>query len=127
MAFHAASRYGARVTGITLSKNQAELARARVREAGLEDRVDIRLEDDRDLRGEGVCGRIASIGNFEPVGPRNLSTHFGIVHRLLKPGGIALNHGITSSDADSRAVRLGAGAFKQPAADDTGLYIYGAR
>lgn len=111
MAIHAASQYGARVTGITLSKNQADLARERVRDAGLEDRVEIRLEDYRDLRGDGVYDRISSIGMFEHVGLKNMGAYFGAVHRLLKPGGIAMNHGITSSDADSREVGLGAGEF----------------
>lgn len=111
MAMHAARHYGATVTGITLSSNQQELASQRVRDAGLQDRVEIRLQDYRDLPGECVYDRISSIGMFEHVGLRNLGTYFGTVHRLLKPGGVCMNHGITSADADSRSVGLGAGEF----------------
>jgi len=111
LAIHAAREHGAKVLGITLSTNQFELARERVREAGLEDRIDIRLEDYRDVPGDGVFDRISSIGMFEHVGLKNLRAYFDVVHRLLKPGGVALNHGITSSDAESRSVGRGAGDF----------------
>ena len=111
MAIHAASRYGVKAVGVTLSTNQFELARERVRQAGLEDRVEIRLQDYRDVPGEAGFDRISSIGMFEHVGLKNLRGYFDTVHRLLKPGGIALNHGITSADADNRSVGLGAGEF----------------
>lgn len=111
LAIHAARHHGARVVGVTLSTNQYELARKRVRQAGLEDRVEIRLQDYRDIPGDAVFDRISSVGMFEHVGLKNLRGYFGIVHKLLKPGGIALNHGITSSDSDSRSVGLGAGDF----------------
>jgi cyclopropane-fatty-acyl-phospholipid synthase len=111
MAIHAAGRYGAKVTGITLSKQQFDLATERVREAGLQDRIEIRLQDYRDVPGECEYDRISSIGMFEHVGLRNLGTYFATVHRLLKPGGVSMNHGITSSDAESRSVGLGAGEF----------------
>ncbi|ODS98795.1 MAG: cyclopropane-fatty-acyl-phospholipid synthase [Lautropia sp. SCN 69-89] len=111
MAIHAASRYGVKAVGVTLSTNQFELARERVREAGLEDRVEIRLQDYRDIPGDASFDRISSIGMFEHVGLKNLRGYFDTVHRLLEPGGIALNHGITSADADNRSVGLGAGEF----------------
>ncbi|MBN9463236.1 MAG: class I SAM-dependent methyltransferase [Burkholderiales bacterium] len=111
MVIHAASRYGVKAVGVTLSTNQYELARERVREAGLEDQVEIRLQDYRDIPGEENFDRISSIGMFEHVGLKNLRGYFDVVHRHLKPGGIAMNHGITSSDADSRSVGLGAGDF----------------
>ncbi len=111
LAIHAARHHGARVVGVTLSTNQYELARERVRQAGLEDRVEIRLQDYRDIPGDAVFDRISSVGMFEHVGLKNLRGYFDIVHKLLKPGGIALNHGITSSDSDSRSVGLGAGDF----------------
>jgi cyclopropane-fatty-acyl-phospholipid synthase len=111
LAIHAAREHGARVLGITLSTNQLEFARERVREAGLEDRVEIRLQDYRDVPGDGVFDRISSVGMFEHVGLKNLRTYFDCVYRLLKPGGVALNHGITSSDAESRSVGRGAGDF----------------
>jgi len=111
MAIHAASHYGVNAVGVTLSTNQYELARQRVREAGLEDRVEIRLQDYRDIPGEENFDRISSIGMFEHVGMKNLRGYFDVIHRHLKPGGVAMNHGITSSDADSRSVGLGAGDF----------------
>jgi len=111
MAIHAASRYGVKAVGVTLSTNQFELARERVREAGLEDRVEIRLQDYRDIPDDAGFDRISSIGMFEHVGLKNLRGYFDTVHRLLKPGGVALNHGITSADADNRSVGLGAGEF----------------
>lgn len=111
MAIHAASRYGVKAVGVTLSTNQFELARERVREAGLEDRVEIRLQDYRDIPGDATFDRISSIGMFEHVGLKNLRGYFDTVHRLLVPGGIALNHGITSADTDNRSVGLGAGDF----------------
>ncbi|HRO60652.1 MAG TPA: cyclopropane-fatty-acyl-phospholipid synthase family protein [Burkholderiaceae bacterium] len=111
LAMHAAREHGAQVVGITLSTNQYELARERVREQGLEDRVEIRLQDHRDVPGEAVFDRISSVGMFEHVGLKNLRPYFEVMHRLLKPGGVALNHGITSSDADSRSVGMGAGNF----------------
>ncbi|NLD68002.1 MAG: class I SAM-dependent methyltransferase [Limnobacter sp.] len=111
LAIHAAREHGAQVVGITLSTNQYELARERVREQGLEDRVDIRLQDYRDVPGEAVFDRISSVGMFEHVGLKNLRPYFDVMYRLLKPGGVALNHGITSSDADSRSVGMGAGNF----------------
>lgn len=111
LAIHAAKHHGARVLGVTLSKNQFELAGERVRQAGLQDRVEIRLTDYRDIPGSEVYDRISSIGMLEHVGLKNLPAYFEIVHRLLKPGGLTLQHGITSTDADSRNVGLGAGDF----------------
>ncbi len=111
MAIHAAKHYGVKAVGITLSTNQHALATERVRAAGLSDRVEIRLQDYRDVPGEGVFDKISSIGMFEHVGLKHLAAYFATVRRLLKPGGIAMNHGITSADAESRSVGLGAGDF----------------
>ncbi len=111
MVIHAAREYGVRAVGVTLSTNQYELARERVRAAGLEQRVEIRLQDYRDLPMSETFDRISSIGMFEHVGLRNLRTYFDVIHAHLEPGGIAMNHGITSEDADSRSVGLGAGEF----------------
>ena len=111
MAIHAARHYGVKAVGITLSSNQHALATERVRAAGLSDRVEIRLQDYRDVPGDGVFDKISSIGMFEHVGLKNLGAYFSTVRRLLKPGGIAMNHGITSADAESRSVGLGAGDF----------------
>lgn len=100
-----------RLRGITLSRNQFELARERVEQAGLGDRIEICLQDYRDVpAGEGF-DRIASIGMFEHVGLANLGACFRQIHALLKPGGIVMNHGIISASVDSRWVGLGAGEF----------------
>jgi cyclopropane-fatty-acyl-phospholipid synthase len=87
-ARHAAERHGAEVVGITVSKEQAELARERC--AGLQ--VDIRLEDYRDLGG--VFDRIVSIGMFEHVGPRNYRRYMEVASRCLAPDGLFLLHTI---------------------------------
>ena len=111
LVIHAAERYGVRATGITLSENQHALANERIRAAGLQDRCEVRLQDYRDIPGEGEFDKIASVGMFEHVGLKNLPTYFGTIHRLLADGGIAMNHGITSIDTESRSVGLGAGEF----------------
>ena len=92
-AIHAAARYGVEVVGITLSEPQAALARARVREAGLEDRVSIRVLDYRDLADERFDA-IASIGMIEHVGDDRIDLYADRLARLLTPGGRLLNHGI---------------------------------
>jgi len=111
LVMHAAGRYGADATGITLSENQHALACERIRAAGLQDRCRVRLQDYRDVAGEGVFDKIASVGMFEHVGLKNLPLYFAAIRRLLADGGIALNHGITAVDPDSREVGLGAGEF----------------
>jgi cyclopropane-fatty-acyl-phospholipid synthase len=95
LVIHAARRYGVRAHGVTLSRQQLEVARARIAEKGLEDRVSVELLDYRDLSGESVYDKIASVGMFEHVGLENLPVYFSTVHRLLKPHGLFLNHGIT--------------------------------
>lgn len=108
---HAAKKYGAVATGITLSRQQYEFARQRILEEGLEGRCEVRLQDYRELSGEGVFDKITSVGMFEHVGLKNLHTYFDSIRRLLKDGGLALNHGITAADPDSRWVGMGAGEF----------------
>ena len=111
LVMHAAERYGVRATGITLSENQHALANERIRAAGLQGRCEVRLQDYRDLPGERTFDKIASVGMFEHVGLKNLPAYFGTIRRLLADGGIAMNHGITSVDPESRSVGLGAGDF----------------
>jgi cyclopropane-fatty-acyl-phospholipid synthase len=111
LVMHAAARYGVDATGITLSENQFRLATERIREAGLQDRCRVMLQDYRDHPGEGFYDKVASVGMFEHVGLKNLPIYFGAVQRLLRERGLFLNHGITSSDIDNRAVGLGAGEF----------------
>ncbi len=92
-ALHAAREHGARVTGITLSAEQATLAQQRVRDAGLEDQVEIRLQDYRDLGGEQFDA-ISSIGMVEHVGNANVDAYTTLLTSVLRPGGRLLNHGI---------------------------------
>ncbi|MGH3016301.1 MAG: class I SAM-dependent methyltransferase [Gaiellaceae bacterium] len=93
MLVHAAERHGVSAIGITNSRRQAELARERVRAAGLADRVEIRLADYRDVT-DGPYDAISSIGMFEHVGQAQLELYFARLHVLLRPGGRLLNHGI---------------------------------
>ncbi len=86
-ALTAAGEYGARVTGLTISERQATLARERVAAAGLERRVEIRLQDYRTL--EGRFTRIASIEMLEAIGHAQFPVFFGACDRLLAPGGRA--------------------------------------
>ena len=95
LVIHAARNYGVRAHGVTLSRQQLELAQRRIAEAGLGDRVTVELRDYRDLEGDAVFDKVASIGMFEHVGLRNLPVYFATVYRLLKPSGLFLNHGIT--------------------------------
>jgi cyclopropane-fatty-acyl-phospholipid synthase len=95
MAIHAATHHGASVVGITISAQQAKLARERVEAAGVADRVDIRLQDYREL-GDERFDVISSVGMSEHVGKANLETYFGILHRALGPHGRLLNHAISS-------------------------------
>ena len=111
LAMHAAREYGVDATGITLSNNQHALATERIREAGLEGRCRVLLQDYRDHPGEGVYDKVASVGMFEHVGLRNFGEYFGAIRRLLKERGLFLNHGITSSDTEDRAMGLGAAEF----------------
>jgi cyclopropane-fatty-acyl-phospholipid synthase len=111
LILRAAGKYGAFATGITLSKNQFETANARIREAGLQDRCKVELRDYRDVEGEKMFDKISSVGMFEHVGLKNLPVYFGKIHSLLKDEGLVLNHGITTSDPDSRWMGMGAGEF----------------
>ncbi len=93
MAIHAATNYGARVLGITLSSEQHDWATKRVAECGLGDRVEIRIQDYRDLTDEPFDA-ISSIGMFEHVGRRRMVEYFRRLFSLLRPGGRLLNHAI---------------------------------
>jgi cyclopropane-fatty-acyl-phospholipid synthase len=95
LVIHAAQHYGVRAHGITLSPQQLKVAQERIAQAGLTDRVSVELLDYRDLPGEAAYDKVASVGMFEHVGLKNLPVYFSTVHRVLKPGGLFLNHGIT--------------------------------
>jgi cyclopropane-fatty-acyl-phospholipid synthase len=95
MALHAATRHGAEVVGVTISAEQAAAARERVADAGLSDRVEIRLQDYRDLSGE-TFDAVSSVGMFEHVGSGRMAEYFSVVRALLRPEGRLLNHAISS-------------------------------
>jgi cyclopropane-fatty-acyl-phospholipid synthase len=90
---HAARRHGVSALGITLSEPQARLARERAREAGVADRVDVRVADYREL-SEQPFDAIASIGMVEHVGEERIDLYARRLCGLLRPGGRLLNHGI---------------------------------
>ncbi|MBO0739577.1 MAG: class I SAM-dependent methyltransferase, partial [Alphaproteobacteria bacterium] len=89
----AAVHYGVSGVGITLSRPQAELARERAAQQGLGGRLEFRVQDYRDVAGEGEFDKVVSVGMYEHVGIANLPAYFAAVARLLKPGGLVVNHG----------------------------------
>ncbi len=109
LVLRAAERYQARCVGITLSENQAMLARARAARAGLGHLIEIRVQDYREV--DGQFDRITSVGMFEHVGVRHLPAYFARMHALLAPDGLAMNHGLTSTDHGNGESPLGGGAF----------------
>ncbi len=92
-AIHAAANYGVRVLGVTLAERQVELARENARKAGVQDRVEFRVADYRELDGEQFDA-ISSIGMVEHVGEERIDLYAKTLHGLLRPGGRLLNHGI---------------------------------
>ena len=106
MAIHAATRYGANVVAITVSREQADAARQRVAEAGLADLVDIRLSDYRDMTDDEFDA-ISSIGMSEHVGRGRIGAYFSDLVSLLAPRGRLLNHAISSAGGS----KLGRGSF----------------
>jgi cyclopropane-fatty-acyl-phospholipid synthase len=94
LAIHAARSYGVRVVGVTLSEPQAELARERAADAGVADRVEIRVADFRELAGDRYDA-VASIGMVEHVGEDQIDHYAGQLATVLVSGGRLLNHGIS--------------------------------
>jgi cyclopropane-fatty-acyl-phospholipid synthase len=109
LVIRAAQKFGARCIGVTLSEKQFELARERVAQAGLQERIEIRQQDYRDV--QGAFDRITSVGMFEHVGVQHLAEYFGRIDKLLAPGGVVMNHGITTSDIEQRSGPYGGGDF----------------
>jgi cyclopropane-fatty-acyl-phospholipid synthase len=93
LVLHAAQHYGVTAVGVTLSEPQAQLARERITQAGLADRVQIRVADYREL-ADAPFHKIASVGMYEHVGLAELQRYVSRIHELLAPGGLFLNHGI---------------------------------
>lgn len=98
LAMYAAEKYGAQVLGVTLSKNQAAYASEWIARSGLVGQASVRLQDYRDLETE-TFDKIVSVGMFEHVGVKHLPEYFSQAYRLLKPGGLFLNHGISRRPA----------------------------
>jgi len=111
LLFWAAQHYGVQASGITLSRNQFEHVTQQIKSLGLSDRVDVRLLDYLDLPEDDLYDKIASVGMFEHVGITRFPKYFGKIHRVLKPGGFVLNHGITHNVLGAHSLGSGIGDF----------------
>jgi cyclopropane-fatty-acyl-phospholipid synthase len=123
LLIHAAEEHGVHAVGITLSRAQVDEARRRIRERGLEDRVEVRLGDYRD--DNGVYDAVASIGMVEHVGRKKLGVYSEAVYKALRPGGRALIHGVTQRPTMvwNRASFNDAFVFPDGEIEDIGLMI----
>ncbi|PWL18517.1 SAM-dependent methyltransferase [Falsochrobactrum shanghaiense] len=113
---YAAQNYGVTGTGVSLSEAQTELARQRIKDAGLEDKITIHVKSYTELEGE--FDKISSIGMFEHVGNANYDIYFESVRRLLRPGGLYMHHAIT------RRMKKNKKAFKRKSAEHLALVKY---
>jgi cyclopropane-fatty-acyl-phospholipid synthase len=107
----AAEHYGVTAHGITLSKNQHAHVSRLIEERGLRGRVTMELRDYRDLPEDRPYDKIASVGMFEHVGRALLPAYFSKVYRLLRPGGLLMNHGITAGGTGNDQLGAGMGDF----------------
>ena len=107
----AAEHYGVQGTGITLSKNQHAYVNQLIVQKGLQGRVTMQLLDYRELPEDQPWDKIASVGMFEHVGQAHMAAYFAKIYRLLAPGGLVLNHGITAGSLDSAQLGAGMGDF----------------
>jgi len=111
LLFHAAEHYGVRAYGITLSQNQYEHVTREIAVRGLASRVHVELRDYMDLPEDALYDKIASVGMFEHVGVARFPRYFGKIYRILKPGGMVLNHGITHNPLAASSLGSGIGEF----------------
>lgn len=111
LARFAAREFGVEVLGITLSREQLKLGRERVAAESLEGQVQLELMDYRDLPRDGQFDKVVSVGMFEHVGQANLPLYCRQLSEVVRPGGLVMNHGITSRHIDGRPVGHGAGEF----------------
>ena len=107
----AAQHYGVQATGITLSHHQHAYVQQRIAELGLAGRVQIELCDYREFAPVQPFDKLASVGMLEHVGRAQMRRYFEIVHALVKPGGLVLNHGITAAAVGSAQLGAGLGKF----------------
>jgi cyclopropane-fatty-acyl-phospholipid synthase len=112
LIIRAAERYGVDATGITLSENQAALARERIEQAGLGDRCRVAIRDYRTLAEGDNYDKISSVGMVEHVGLSHLPVYFASAYRALKPGGLFMNHGIVSL-GEARPRSIGESVFRK--------------
>jgi len=94
----AAKNYGIKGYGITLSEKQVAYNQKRIKEEGLEEQLDVKLLDYRDLPNTPTFDKIVSIGMIEHVGLKQYPPYFQKAYQCLKPGGLFLNHGIAATD-----------------------------
>ncbi|MFL6686843.1 class I SAM-dependent methyltransferase [Paraburkholderia graminis] len=107
----AAEHYGVAATGITLSRNQHAYVNRLIEEKGLQGRVTMLLQDYRDVDESAPFDKIASVGMCEHVGRPNLPLYFAKMRRLLRPGGLMMNHSITAGGVENGEVGGGMGDF----------------
>jgi cyclopropane-fatty-acyl-phospholipid synthase len=107
----AAEHYGVDATGITLSKNQHAHVNRLIESKRLQGRVRMELRDYRELDESQGFDKIASVGMFEHVGRANMHVYFEKIRRLLKPGGLVMNHGITAGGVNTSQLGAGMGDF----------------
>lgn len=107
----AAEHYGVDATGITLSNNQHAYVNRLIEQKGLQGRVRMLLQDYRDLPEGQTFDKIASVGMFEHVGQANMPAYFAKIQRLLRPGGLVMNHGITAGGLEPGGLGGGMGEF----------------
>jgi cyclopropane-fatty-acyl-phospholipid synthase len=107
----AAQHHGVQATGITLSRNQHAHVTRRIDELGLRGQVQMHLMDYRDLPEDAPYDKVVSVGMFEHVGRANLPRYFAKIRRLLRPGGLLLNHGITAGGTRNAQLGAGIGSF----------------
>jgi len=111
LILHAAERYGVHATGITLSDDQHAWVTRQIAARGLDGRVEVRRMDYRDVPEREGYDKVASVGMFEHVGRGNLAAYFDTIAALLKPGGLVLNHGITTANPGANGLGSGIAEF----------------
>jgi len=123
LVMFAAERYGVDATGITLSEPQANLAQERIAAAGLSDRCRVRVQDYREVDDPDGYEALVSVGMFEHVGAKLLPAYFAQAFRLLRPGGVFLNHGIARRADEERPGPTFSGAYVFPDGELTPLNV----
>lgn len=123
----AAQHYGVHAVGITLSQNQHDYVQEQIKARGLEGKVEVRLMDYRDVPADMQFDKIASVGMFEHVGRANLDNYFNKIYSLLRPGGLVMNHGITSAGLDTGGLGSDISEFIEDYVFPGGELVHAAR